>query len=92
MTEIREKVEILLSPILEQHEAFLVDLSQRFVARGYASSDLELPMTREDIGSFLGLKLETVSRLFSKLRNGKLIEVQQRHIRILDMVGLKQLL
>ena len=72
--------------------AFLVDLSDRLAARGYESSDFELPMTREDIGSFLGLKLETVSRLFSKLRDRKLIEVQKRHIRILDIAGLRQLL
>ena len=72
--------------------AFLVDLSHRYAARGYAPSDLDLPMTREDIGSFLGLKLETVSRIFSKLRDRKLVQVQQRHIRILDMAGLEQLI
>jgi CRP/FNR family transcriptional regulator len=72
--------------------AFLVDVSNRFAARGYASSDLELPMTREDIGSFLGLQLATVSRTFSKLKRWKLIEVDQKHIRILDAAGLKQLL
>ena len=72
--------------------SFLVDVSRRFAARGYASSDLELPMTREDIGSFLGLKLETISRMFSKLQDAKLIEVHQRHIRILDVAGLELLL
>jgi len=72
--------------------AFLVDLAERFSARGEATSDLKLPMIRKDIGSFLGLKLETVSRLFSKLRDEKLIEVRKKRIRILDMAGLKQLL
>ena len=72
--------------------AFMVDLSGRFAARGYALSDLELPMTREDIGSFLGLKLETVSRVFSKIQERKLIAVHQRHIRILDRACLEQLL
>ena len=72
--------------------AFLVNISRRFAERGYPNSVLELPMTREDIGSFLGLKLETVSRFFSKMQEKKLIEVRQRHIRILDAVSLEQML
>ena len=72
--------------------AFLVDLSRRFAARGCAPSDFELPMKQEDIGSFLGLELATVSRMFKKLRGRKLIEVRRRHVRILDAAGLEQLL
>jgi CRP/FNR family transcriptional regulator, anaerobic regulatory protein len=72
--------------------AFLVDISQRFAARGYSALDIELPMTREEIGSFLGLKLETVSRMFSKLQRENLIAVHQRHIRILDAAGLGRML
>jgi CRP/FNR family transcriptional regulator len=72
--------------------AFLVDISQRFAARGLSASDFDLPMTREDIGSFLGLKLETVSRMFSRLHREALISVQQRHIRILDAAGLARML
>ena len=72
--------------------AFLVNLSRRYAARGYSPSDLELPMTREEIGSFLGLKLETVSRIFSKIQERKAIEVHQRHIRILDMASLERLI
>ena len=49
-------------------------------------------MTREEIGSYLGLKLETVSRLFSKFQEDGLIEVQQKHVRILDAGGLDRLL
>jgi len=70
--------------------AFLVNISRRLAARGYASSEFQLPMTREDIGSFLGLKLETVSRMFSRLQDENLIDVQQRHIRILDAASLGQ--
>ena len=72
--------------------AFLVDISQRFAARGYSASDFDLPMTREDIGSFLGLKLETVSRMFSRLQREQLISVHQRHIRIRDAAGLARML
>ena len=48
--------------------AFLLDLSQRYEVRGYSSSEFVLRMTREEIGSYLGLKLETVSRLFSRFQ------------------------
>jgi CRP/FNR family transcriptional regulator len=46
-------------------------------------------MTREEIGSYLGLKLETVSRTFSKFVEDKIVEVKQRHVRILDSEALK---
>ena len=49
-------------------------------------------MTREEIGGYLGLKLETVSRLFSKFQEDRLIEVQQKHVRILDVAGLEAVL
>jgi CRP/FNR family transcriptional regulator len=73
----------------ERLAAFLLNLSQRFLARGYSPSDFNLRMTREEIGSFLGMKLETVSRAFSKLQEENLVEVRQKHIRILDVPGLK---
>lgn len=76
----------------ERLAAFLLNLSQRFVARGYSPSEFHLRMTREEIGSFLGLKLETVSRIFSKFQEEKLISVQQKHIRILNTLGLKSTL
>ncbi|MFO1363156.1 MAG: fumarate/nitrate reduction transcriptional regulator Fnr [Burkholderiales bacterium] len=76
----------------ERLAAFLLNLSQRFVARGYSPSEFHLRMTREEIGSYLGLKLETVSRIFSKFQDQGLIAVQQKHIRILDTDGLRQLL
>jgi CRP/FNR family transcriptional regulator len=73
----------------ERLAAFLLNLSQRFVARGYSSNEFHLRMTREEIGSYLGLSLETVSRLFSRFQSDKLISVQQKHIRILDVPGLR---
>jgi CRP/FNR family transcriptional regulator, anaerobic regulatory protein len=50
----------------ERLAAFLLNLVQRLNARGFSQSELVLRMTREEIGSYLGLKLETVSRTFSK--------------------------
>jgi len=76
----------------ERLATFLLNLSKRFTARGYSPSDFHLRMTREELGSYLGLKLETVSRLFSRFHDDGLIEVQQKHVRILDAEGLTKLL
>ena len=73
----------------ERLAAFLINLSQRFLARGYARDDFHLRMTRDEIGSYLGLSLETVSRLFSRFQDEELITVQQKHVCILDIPGLK---
>ena len=70
---------------------FLVALSQRLLARGYSPSEFNLRMTRRDIGSFLGLKFETVSRIFSRFRDEGLIDVKLRHVRIQDLAGLRRL-
>ena len=75
----------------ERLAAFLLNLSRRFTARGYSASDFHLRMTREEIGSYLGLKLETVSRLFSRFQTDGLIEVQQKHVRIVNIPGLQAL-
>jgi len=76
----------------ERLAAFLLNLSQRFTARGFSAIDFNLRMTRNEIGSYLGLKLETVSRAFSKFQEDGLITVHQKHIRILNVAGLKKLL
>lgn len=76
----------------ERLAAFLLNLSQRFTARGYSPAEFHLRMTREEIGSYLGMKLETVSRAFSRFQDEGLIFVQQKHIRILDIGRLKTLL
>ena len=76
----------------ERLATFLLNLSQRFTARGYSSAEFHLRTTREEIGSYLGLKLETVSRAFSHFQEEGLISVQQKHVRILDIDGLRALL
>ena len=76
----------------ERLAAFLLNLSQRFTARGFAHTEFYLRMTREEIGSYLGLKLETVSRAFSRFQEEGHIAVQQKHVRILNVDGLKALL
>ena len=62
--------------------AFLIDLGKRFSHLGYSPNTFVLRMTREEIGSYLGLSLETVSRLFSRFQEDGLVDVQTRHLQI----------
>ena len=73
----------------ERLAAFLLNISQRLQLRGYSALEFNLRMTREEIGSYVGLKLETVSRLFSRFHAEGLIEVEQRRVRIRDIEGLR---
>lgn len=75
----------------ERVAAFLLNLAQRLHARGFSASELVLRMTREEIGSYLGMKLETVSRTFSKFADDGVIEVRQRHVRILNTPALQNI-
>lgn len=75
----------------ERLAAFLLNLVQRLHSRGFSQSELVLRMTREEIGSYLGMKLETVSRTFSKFVDDGLIEVKQRYVQILNTDGLKKI-
>jgi len=72
--------------------SFLLDLSRRYRDRGYSSTEFILRMTREEIGSFLGLKLETVSRLFSRFQEEGLIEVHGRAVKLRNPAALKEII
>ena len=72
----------------ERLAAFLVNLSKRFGDRGYSRSEFNLRMTREDIGSYLGMKLETVSRTLSRFQGDGLITVQGKAITLVDLPAL----
>ena len=72
----------------ERVASFLLNLLQRLHARGFSEAELVLRMTREEIGSYLGLTLETVSRTFSRFAEDGLIEVKHRQVRIVDGAGL----
>jgi CRP/FNR family transcriptional regulator len=71
--------------------AFLIALAHRFAARGYSATEFNLRMTREEIGSYLGLKLETVSRIFSRFQERGLISSQNRYVKMLDRQALEAL-
>jgi CRP/FNR family transcriptional regulator, anaerobic regulatory protein len=75
----------------ERLAVFLLNLAQRYRQRGYSSTEFVLRMTREEIGSYLGLKLETVSRLFSRFQQEGMLQVQGRAVKLLDLPALKQL-
>ena len=75
----------------ERLAAFLLNLSQRFAARGYSPSEFHLRMTREEIGSYLGLKLETISRALSRFQEEGLLEVRTKRVKIRDMDALRRM-
>jgi len=75
----------------ERVAALLLNLFQRLANRGFSAHEGVLRMTREEIGSYLGMKIETVSRTFSKLQQEGKIDVNQRVVRILDPEGLRML-
>jgi len=76
----------------ERLAMFLLNLSQRFAARGYSAAEFNLRMTREEIGSYLNLTLETVSRTFSKFQQESLVWVHQKSVRILNRAGLERVM
>ena len=75
----------------ERVAGFLLTLAERNRCCGQSSTECVLRMTREEIGSYLGLKLETVSRLLSRFQALGLIEVQGRALKLLDPVALKRM-
>ncbi len=71
--------------------AFLLDLSEQYRARGYSSCEFMLRMTRGEIGSYLGLKLETVCRLFARFQREGTLQLQGRIVKLLDRGALSRL-
>lgn len=91
---VRENSVLLLLGSMRAEErlaAFLLNLVQRLHARGFSPHELVLRMTREEIGSYLGLKLETVSRTFSKFADEGIVEVKQRYVRIVSADALQDI-
>lgn len=76
----------------ERLASFLLSLSSRFQRRGFSPSDFYLSMSRHEIGNYLGLAVETVSRLFTRFQDEGLLIVERKHIQLLDIEHLKQIL
>jgi len=70
---------------------FLVNLYERLAKRGAEKNQISLQMSRQDIGNYLGLAIETVSRQFRTLQDLNIIKVDRRSIEILDMQKLADL-
>lgn len=75
----------------ERFAAFIINLSSRFKRRGLSGKEFQLTMTRGDIGNYLGLAVETVSRLVTRLQKRELIAIHDRYVEIVDMDGLSEL-
>jgi CRP/FNR family transcriptional regulator len=75
----------------ERLASFLVGLSNRFKERGYSPTEFNLSMSRNDIANYLGLAVETVSRLFSRLQADGIMTVDRKFIHITDLSRLNQL-
>jgi len=75
----------------ERLATFLLNLSQRQHVRGFSQTELQLRMSREEIGMYLGLTLNTVSRVFSKLGATGSIDVKKRYVKILNPAHLKSI-
>lgn len=73
----------------ERLASFLLSLSTRYHSRGLSATEFNLPMSRQDIGNYLGLAIETVSRLFAHFQEKKLLEVSRRQIRVLNLDELR---
>jgi CRP/FNR family transcriptional regulator, anaerobic regulatory protein len=90
----REQNVMLLLGSMDAEErlaVFLLNLSERYKERGYSATEFVLRLTREDIGSYLGLKLETVSRLLSRFQVAKLIQIQGRLVKLLDVPAIMRI-
>jgi CRP/FNR family transcriptional regulator len=73
----------------QRFAAFLINLSSRYAARGYSSTTFQLRMSREEIGNYLGLTIESISRLLSRLKKQGLLRVANREIELLDITRMR---
>jgi len=75
----------------ERLATFLLSLSQRFKKRGLSPTDFYLSMSRHEIGNYLGLAVETVSRLFTRFQDEGLLKVERKHVELLDLDRLESI-
>ena len=75
----------------ERLAAFISNLANRFGSRGFSAKEFRLTMTRGDIGNYLGLTVETISRLLGRFQKSGLIEVNGKYITVIDMAELSLL-
>ncbi len=71
--------------------SFICDLSRRYQSRGYSAQAINLSMSRQDIGNYLGLAVETVSRTLTRFQESGLINVRRRAVEIIDLKNLNDI-
>jgi CRP/FNR family transcriptional regulator, anaerobic regulatory protein len=76
----------------ERLATFLLSLSHRLKKRGLSSSEFHLSMSRHEISNYLGLAVETISRLFTRFHEEGLLDVRRKYVRITDIDGLEALI
>ena len=75
----------------ERVGALMLSISSRNARRKLSATQFRLPMSRVDIGNYLGLTVETVSRVFSRMQKMEVLRVENKEIEILDLDGLKNM-
>ena len=75
----------------ERMAALLLSLSQRYAQRGLSSTQIRLPMSRGDIANYLGLTVETVSRVLSRMQKQEIIRIDNKEVEIIDEDRLRQI-
>ena len=75
----------------EKVATFLLTISTRYHKLGFSANEFKLSMSRQEIGNYLGITFETVSRVIGRLQRNGIIKVNRKAIKILDMVALKNL-
>ena len=75
----------------ERVASLMLNISTRNSKRKLSATQFRLPMSRVDIGNYLGLTVETVSRVFSRMQKMEILLVDNKEIQILDVDGLKKM-
>ena len=75
----------------QRFAVFLVNLSSRYAARGYPPTSFQLRMSREDIANYLGMTIESISRLLSHFKKQGWLEVDKREVKILNLAMMRAL-
>ena len=73
----------------ERLAAFLISMSSRLSKRGLSPTDFYLSMSRHEIGNYLGLAVETVSRLFTRFQDEGVLNVDRKHVQVIDLGALE---
>jgi CRP/FNR family transcriptional regulator len=91
ISEDQQMMMLLSKKTAEQRIAtFMLKIADRFAARGYSSTSFRLSMSRNEIGNYLGLAVETVSRIFTRFSSQNLIRVEGKELEIVDTQALME--